>query len=68
LQDSKIDVALFSDTPPEIYVRFYISNYGFYRTDREDGHKGGTAAAVKKGIPHTCIDLPPPLSGEATGA
>jgi hypothetical protein len=38
-----------------------------YRNDRQDGHKGGTAVAVKKGIPHTYADLPPVLSVEATG-
>jgi hypothetical protein len=43
-------------------MRFYTSNYGFHRTGREDGHKGGTAVAVTKGIPHVCVDLPPLLS------
>jgi hypothetical protein len=33
----------------------------------EEGHKGGTAIALKKGIPHTCLDLPPLLSVKATG-
>jgi hypothetical protein len=47
-------------------MRFYIPNYDFYWTDREDGHKGGTAIAVKKDIPHTCIAVPPLLSVEAT--
>jgi hypothetical protein len=67
LQDIKIDVALFSETYLKHHMRFYIPNYGFYRTDHEDGHKGETAVAVKKGIPHTCADLPPLLSVEATG-
>jgi hypothetical protein len=48
-------------------MRFYIPNYDIYWTDREDGHKGGTAVAVEKGIPHRCADLPPLLSIEATG-
>jgi hypothetical protein len=47
-------------------MRFYIPYYYICRTDREDGYKGGTAIAVKKGIPHTCVDLPPLLSVEAT--
>jgi hypothetical protein len=48
-------------------MRFYIPNYHIYRNDRQDGHKGGTAAAVKKGIPHAYADLAPFLSVEATG-
>jgi hypothetical protein len=47
--------------------RLYISNYDAYWPDCEDGHKGRTAVAVKKGIFHTCIDLLPLLSIEATG-
>jgi hypothetical protein len=67
-QDLKIDMALFSETHLKPQMRFYIPNYDFYWTDREDGHKGGNAVAVKKkGIPHTCVDLPPVLSVEATG-
>jgi hypothetical protein len=67
LQDFKIDVALFSEAHVKPHTRFYISNYDIYRTDRKDGHKGGTAIAVKKGILHTCADLTPLLSVEATG-
>jgi hypothetical protein len=29
-------------------------------------HKGGTAFAVENGSPHTCVDMPPLLSVEAT--
>jgi hypothetical protein len=47
-------------------MRFCIPNYDFYRNDHEDEHKGGISVAVKKGIPHICVDLPPLLS-EATG-
>jgi hypothetical protein len=47
-------------------MKFYIPKYDFYQTGREDGRKGGTAVAVKKGIPHICVDLPPPLSAEVT--
>jgi hypothetical protein len=61
LQDLKIDVALFSET------HLNPLHTDIYRTDREDGHKGGTDVAVMKGIPHTCIDLPPVLSGETIG-
>jgi hypothetical protein len=59
LQDLKIDVALFSDTRLKPHVRFYIPNYDIYRTDRGGGHKGGTAVAVKNGIPHSCVNSPP---------
>jgi hypothetical protein len=38
-----------------------------YQTDRQDGHKGGSAVAVKKGILHTRRDLPPLLLVEAMG-
>jgi hypothetical protein len=41
--------------------------YDIYRTDREDVHKGGTAIAVKEGIPHTCADLLLFLSVEEAG-
>jgi hypothetical protein len=67
LQDLKINVALFSETRRKLHIRFYIPNYDIYQTDREDGHKSGTAAVVKKGIPHRCADLLPLLSVEATG-
>jgi hypothetical protein len=48
------------------HMRFYISNYDIYRTESESGHKGGTAVAVKKDVPHRCADLHPLLSVEAT--
>jgi hypothetical protein len=51
LQDIKIDVALFSDTRLKPHRRIYIPNYDINRTDREDGHKGGTVIAGQKGIP-----------------
>jgi hypothetical protein len=66
LEDLKINVALFSETHLKPHMRFYIPNGDFYRTDHEDGHKGGTAVAVKKGIPHTCVDFPHLLLVEAT--
>jgi hypothetical protein len=48
-------------------MRFYIPKYYIYRNVGQDGHKGGTAVAVKKGIPHTHVDVPPLLSVETTG-
>ncbi|PNF36286.1 hypothetical protein B7P43_G05854 [Cryptotermes secundus] len=49
------------------HERFFIPNYHFYRIDRQSGRKGGTAVAVRKGIPHIHVDLPPLVSVEATG-
>ena len=51
LQDQKIDVALLSETHLKPHERFYIPNYSFYRTHRFPGRKGGTAVAIRKGIP-----------------
>jgi hypothetical protein len=49
------------------HERFFIPNFHFYRTDRYPGRKCGTAFAVRKGIPHNHVDLPPLVSVEATG-
>jgi hypothetical protein len=67
LEDLHIDVALFSDTHLKPHERFFIPNYHFYRTDRYPGRKVGAAVAVRKGIPHSHVDLPPLVSVEATG-
>jgi exonuclease III len=67
LQDIYIDVALFSETHLKPHEMFSIQNYHFYRNDRQPGRKGGIAVAVKKGIPHNHVDLPPLISVEATG-
>jgi hypothetical protein len=43
---------------------------GFYSekgNSKHPGRKGGTAIAVRKGIPHSHVDLPPLISIEATG-
>jgi hypothetical protein len=61
------NLVLFSDKYLEPHMMFYTPNYGFYQTVREDGHKGRTGVAVKKGFPHSCIDLPPLQSLEVTG-
>jgi hypothetical protein len=66
LQEQHIDVALFSETHLQPHERFYIPNDQVYRTDRFLGIKGGTAVAVKKGIPNNHVDLPPLNSLEAT--
>jgi hypothetical protein len=67
LQDLHVDVALFSETHLKPHEKFFISNYHFYRTDSHRGRKGGTAAAVRKGVPHNHVDLAPLVSVEATG-
>jgi hypothetical protein len=48
--------------PEACFHRAYI-----YRIDRHPGRKGGTAVAVRKGIPHSPVDLRPLISVEATG-
>jgi hypothetical protein len=60
-------VSLLSQTHLKPHESFFIPNYHFYRTDRFPGRKGGTAFAVRKGIPHSHVDLPPLVSVEATG-
>ena len=60
-------MALLSETLLKPHDRFCIQNYTFYRTDRFPGRKGGTAVAIRKGIPHTNVDLTPLVSVEATG-
>jgi hypothetical protein len=67
LQEQRIDVTLLSETHLKPHERCSIPNYHFYRNDRFPGRKGGTAVAVRKGIPHNYVDLPPLVSIEATG-
>jgi hypothetical protein len=67
LQDVHVDVAMLSQTHLKIRERFFIPNYHFYRTYRYPGRKGGTAVAVRIGIPHNHVDLPPLVSVKATG-
>jgi hypothetical protein len=67
LQDLHIDVALLSGTHLKPHERYYNPNYHFYRKDRFQGRKGGSVVAVRKGIPHNHVDLPPIVSVEATG-
>jgi hypothetical protein len=66
LQDMHIYAALFSETHLKPHERFHIQNYHIYRIDRHPGRKGGTAVAVRKGIPHNHVDLLPLISVEAT--
>jgi hypothetical protein len=55
------------ETQLKPHERFSIPNYNFYRIGRHPGIKGGTAVAVRKGIPHNYVDLPLLISIEATG-
>jgi hypothetical protein len=67
LQDLHMDVALHSEThlkPHEVFLLFF--NYHFYRTERISGRKGGTAVAVRKGIPHNITGLIPLVSIKVT--
>jgi exonuclease III len=57
LQTLRVDVALFSETHLKPHEGFSIRNYHIYRNDRHTGAKGGTAVAVKKGVPHSYVDL-----------
>jgi hypothetical protein len=67
MQDLHVDVALFSDTHLKPHERSFISNYHSYGTDRHPGRKRGTAVAVRRGVPHNYVDLPPLVAVEATG-
>jgi exonuclease III len=67
LQELHVDVVLLSDTHLQPHERFFIPNYHFCWTDSHPGRKGGTAVAVRRGIPHNHVDLPPLISVEATG-
>jgi hypothetical protein len=55
-----------SETRLKPCERFCIPNYTFYPIDPHPGKKGGTAVAVRKGMPQNHADLPPLMSIEAT--
>jgi hypothetical protein len=57
----------FSETHLKPHERFFIPNFYLYRTDCYPGRKGRTAVAVRKGITHNHVNLPPLVSVEATG-
>jgi len=60
-------VALLSETHLKHHERFFIYNYHVYRKDHFPNLKGGTAVAVRYGIPHAHVDQPPLQSTEAKG-
>jgi hypothetical protein len=62
---TSIHVAILSETHLKPSEKFFIPNYHFYRADSFPGRKGGTAVAVRSGIPHNHIDLTPFVSIEA---
>jgi hypothetical protein len=57
LQGIHIDVALLSEAQLKAYERFFIPNFHFYRSDRFPERKGGTAVPVRRGIPHSHMDI-----------
>jgi hypothetical protein len=59
LQDLYVDVAILSETHIKPHERFFILNYHFHCTDRFPGGKGEATVAVRKGIPHNHVELPP---------
>jgi hypothetical protein len=61
-------VTLFSETHLKPHERFNIPGYHIYRMDSYLEIKGGTAVAVRKGIPKKHVDLHPLISVEATGS
>jgi hypothetical protein len=67
LQARSTDVAHLSETHLKPHEEFSIRNYHIYWNDRHPGAKGGTAVTVRKGVPHSYVDLPPLISIEATG-
>jgi hypothetical protein len=67
LQDLHVAVALFSDTDLKSHERLFISNFHFYLTGHHPGRKGGTTFAVRSGVRHNHVELPPLVSVEATG-
>jgi hypothetical protein len=67
LQDSHIDVLLLSEAHLKPHKRLFIPNCHFYWTGRFLWTNGSTASAVRKGIPHTHVDLHPFASVESTG-
>jgi hypothetical protein len=67
LQDLHVDVALFSKTHLKLHERFFLPNYHVYGTNRYPSRKGGTSVAANNGMPHNHVNLPPPVSVEATG-
>jgi hypothetical protein len=60
-------VALLSEAHLKSHERFFILNYHFHPTDHFPGRKGGTAVAMRKGIPHKHIVPALFVSIEATG-
>jgi hypothetical protein len=58
---------VFSETHLTPHETLFVSNYHFCQTDCHPGRKGGTAVAVRRGVPYSYVDLLHLLSVEATG-
>jgi hypothetical protein len=70
LQNLHVYVALFSDIhlkPHEKFFFFFFQINTFIEPTDTRAAKGGTAVAVRRGVPHNHVDLPAPASVEATG-
>jgi hypothetical protein len=67
LKDLHIDMALHSATISNSMRDSIFQTVTFHRTDRFPERKDVTAIAVRKGIPHKLVDLPPLVSIKATG-
>jgi hypothetical protein len=65
-QQDFIEVALLSEARLKPHKKFFIPNYLFYWTDHLPGRIGRIGVAVKKGICHNHVDVPPLVSIEAT--
>jgi hypothetical protein len=59
-------VALLLETHVKPHDRFFVPNYQIHRTGRFPGLKGGTAIAVKEGVPPNHANLPSLVLIEAT--
>jgi hypothetical protein len=57
---------MLSETHFKHQERFFIPNYHFYQTGRFLRRKSLSAVAIRNGIPHNHVDLPPLVSVEAT--
>jgi hypothetical protein len=65
LHDQHIDVGLVSETYLKPRIRFFVSHYHLYRTNRDPDLKDGTAVTVIKGSPFNHVLLPALNSVEA---
>jgi hypothetical protein len=60
-------VALLLESYIKPHEKFFIPNYDVHQTDRFPGLKGRHAVAVRKGVTHNHVHLPPLLVTEPSG-